>query len=187
MRQTLTQAAEVTPRFLGIVTRQRALRPAFERLLTHAFSSETGNCEGAACNPELLRFFKLCSRDDIIGRSNISTDVEYAKAVAWFYDPGHELGQGVDTVRLRFFDGTSNVATSGGGADNVQRVYLKHPGGKPLYIRLSGDQVYTDNHDGCGTSQIRVFYAAYYEDADRDDSDGPHSSDPVQIEADYVP
>lgn len=75
---------------------------------------------------------------------------------------------------------TATVASSIGGTDNVQRVYYGSPGGKSLVLSIDGIDVDAPAFDGCNNNEIRVFYAYYYEDAARNDPEGPGT----EIEAD---
>ena len=107
----------------------------------------------------------------------VPADVEYAKAVAWWYDERHDnAGNGYGqfdrvTLRLQRYDtGTSTWVTLRDDADenNMLRVYYSDVGAWELRLQLSGTSV-TQDSGGCGTNSVRVYFAWLVEDNDRDD------------------
>lgn len=108
----------------------------------------------------------------------LSPDVDYSKAVAWWYDARHDnVGQGngsfdrvtmeVQRDMLPSFGAWSTVATSS-GADNKQRIFYAAPGGQRLRLRFTGTNV-TQDAGGCGTNSVRVYWGWLLEENDRDD------------------
>jgi hypothetical protein len=110
--------------------------------------------------------------------NTIPVDADYIKGALWFYDPDHETGSSAiaDFIYLELYEVGEpepwGRKASNGGPD-AQRVWYRSPGGKQLEFRVSGYDIDTDGYDGCGTNGMRVFWSGYYEDADRDDTDGP--------------
>lgn len=115
------------------------------------------------------------------GYTTLSSDVDRFRAVAWWYDPGRDEGsnRGFDKIDLRLdtgvfvVDPTPTVEWSENASwsttnDNRQRVTYAYPSDEILRLRLIGRDV-TDDKTGCGTDSMRVYYAFYYEDTDRDD------------------
>ncbi len=107
----------------------------------------------------------------------VPSDVEYAKAVAWWYDERHDdSGNGNGefdrvTLRLQRYDtATSTWVTIRDDADanNQLRVYYSDVGAWELRLQLSGTDVTQDN-GGCGTNSVMVYWAWIVEDNDRDD------------------
>lgn len=115
---------------------------------------------------------------EINGGSTLHADVDYIKAVIWWYDRGHEVGCTPDNtvchdkfdLSLQSLVGLSTWTTqrSSNTADNRQRVYLSGVGGDEYRLRITGDNVTSDG-EGCGSNANRVYYAWMYEENDRDD------------------
>ena len=62
--------------------------------------------------------------------------------------------------------------------DNKERVYYD-VGGLAVKLEIYGWDV-TADHTVCGTNSMKVYYAYFYEDSDRDDADGPGSE--IEVE-----
>jgi hypothetical protein len=112
----------------------------------------------------------------------VSGDVELLKVVSYWYDRRHDSnGDVMDDIdlRVRVKDPSSgnNVGyrSSLRSFDEKERVYFdmgNYSSTQNVEIELTGYDVTADN-EGCGTNSNLVYIAWYYEDHDRDDSDGP--------------
>lgn len=121
----------------------------------------------------------------------IGSDVDTMKAVIWWYDRRHENGQAIDDIDLSIERRNSNGSwstrrVSSSGSDNKERVILHDFSGINAArhrLKLHGYDV-TADAEGCGSNKMKVYFAWYYEDSDRDDSDGPgwNSSTLIGIE-----
>jgi hypothetical protein len=105
----------------------------------------------------------------------LSSDVDTFKAVLWWYDSRHESNGTVDDIDLRLQTTAGTTLRSSVSVDNKERVFYQGVGGKAIQLQIYGYNVTADD-TGCGTNSMKVYYAYYYEDSDRDDSDGPNAS-----------
>lgn len=124
---------------------------------------------------------------DLNNGNKISSDVEPIKVVGFFYDRQHEQGSSYDDIDLRLQRSTDGVAWTTVSSDTSSkeekmRVFEDDVTSSSYYwrIHLSGFKVTSDD-TGCGTNSIRVFYSWFYEDSDRDDTNGPSLTD-VEVE-----
>lgn len=109
------------------------------------------------------------------GGATLSSDVDYLKAVAYWMDPRHEKGRSVSDIDLRLkTTGGTTLRSSLDYYDNKERVFSRGVGGSAVKLELDGWDVKTDS-TACGRNSMLVYYAWFYEDDDRDDSDGPGS------------
>jgi len=108
------------------------------------------------------------------GGATFPADIASMKSVIWFYDRRLETQNNIDDIDLRIVDADTGVALSSDwhSYDNKEMVYSSSVAGRKVDIEISGYDVTTDN-EGCGTNSMRVYWAAYAEDDDRDDGDGP--------------
>lgn len=115
-----------------------------------------------------------------IASSPLDSDVDVLRVVAWWYDRRHDdsTTSTVDSVSMevRRYDswivpvvpGSGTVVADDAGTDNKLRVHVANPtSGKYYRVRFSGDDVTSDG-EGCGTDSMRVYYAWFYEDSDRE-------------------
>jgi len=106
--------------------------------------------------------------------NTISSDVEAFKAVLWWYDSRHEINGTLDDIDLRLkTTGGTTLRSSVSSTDNKERVFYD-VGGLAVKLEISGFNVTSDD-SGCGTNSMKVYYAYFYEDSDRDDANGPGS------------
>ncbi len=109
--------------------------------------------------------------------NKISADVEPLKAVMFFYDKQHELGQQMDDLDF-FLQYSADktiwyTADSDVSIDEKSEVYKSDLfSGYYWRLKIYGYRVTSDD-TGCGVNKIRAYYSWLYEDSDRDDSDGP--------------
>lgn len=106
--------------------------------------------------------------------TNTSSDVDMIRAVAWWYDHGHDDGLPHAKVDLRLVRkpfGSSSQWIQGSSAtnDHKQRIHLDDPAPGQWYIRLSGRDIQTDV-EGCGLNSTRVHFAWFAESEDRPSS-----------------
>jgi hypothetical protein len=115
-----------------------------------------------------------------ISSSTLSSDVDVMRVVAWWYDRRHDDSSttAIDRVsmQVRNYDSwmvpllpwSGAVEADDSGTDNKLRVHIDNPTSSKYYrIRFSGDDVTSDG-EGCGTDSMRVYYAWFYEDSDRE-------------------
>lgn len=107
--------------------------------------------------------------------------------VAYWYDERHEDGTPIDNIDLSLEEKQSGswnlVRASWDTDDEKERVfYSDFSSGNSFRIRIDGTDVTADNA-GCGTNSMKVHYAFFYEDSERDDSNGP-TCDEIDPEAD---
>lgn len=105
----------------------------------------------------------------------LSSDVDTFKAVLWWYDSRHESNGSVDDIDLRLQTTAGTTLRSSVSVDNKERVFYQGIGGNAIQLQIYGFSVTADD-TGCGTNSMKVYYAYYYEDSDRDDSDGPNTT-----------
>lgn len=111
----------------------------------------------------------------INGGAALSADVDDLKAVAYWYDPRHESGDSVSDVDLYLkTTGGSTLRSSLDSYDEKERVFYSGVGGQAVKLELYGYDVPSDS-TGCGNNSVKVYYAWFYEDDDRDDANGPSS------------
>ena len=96
------------------------------------------------------------------------------KAAIFWYDRRHGLGTVIDDIDLELHNvgGSTPLRSSASSWDNKERVYHNAIGGQAVELRIKGHDVTTDG-EGCGTNQMLVWYAYFYEDDARDDVEGP--------------
>ncbi len=112
---------------------------------------------------------------DINNGNAISSDADDFKAVIYWYDPRHEDGKSVSDLDLRLkTTGGTTLRSSIDYYDNKERVYYSAIGGQTVQLEIDGWDVKTDT-TSCGSNSMKVYYAYFYEDDDRDDADGPGS------------
>ncbi len=134
--------------------------------------------------PYLWRFGSTCVGDgqekiiSVNGGATLPNDVDDIKAVAYWYDPQHEVGITIDDIDL-FLENTSGTVlrSSNGSYDNKERVFRSGAGGTAYQLRLVGADVTYDNSASCGENSMLVYYSFFYEDDDRDDGNGPPLSE----------
>lgn len=121
-------------------------------------------------------------------------NVDQLKAVIWWYDPRHELGQGLADIDLKIRDeNLSTVAHSWSSTDNKERIFLDGIANEHYWLDIDGWDVSGATPDPlCANAQdtIRVHYAWFWEDDARNDSDGPtwNSSSGIGVaKEDYTP
>ena len=105
----------------------------------------------------------------------LPSDVDDVKAVIWWYDKRHESSNSLDDIDLELWSGSNRVAFSNDDYDNKERVYNAFMGGTVAKLEIVGQNV-TSDVAGCGANKMKVWWAWFYEDDDRDDSDGPSLS-----------
>lgn len=112
----------------------------------------------------------------------LESTVNIFKAVIYWYDRRHGMGQWIDDIDLELFQVGSNtpLMTSASSYDNKERVFYTSPGNKNLELGIVGYDV-TATAEGCGVGKQRVYYAFYYEDSQRDDPEGPIATN-IQVE-----
>ncbi|MDD9946312.1 MAG: S8/S53 family peptidase [Myxococcales bacterium] len=106
--------------------------------------------------------------------NTLSTDVEDFKGVIYWYDPSGSVAN-ID-LALREVGG-SVLRNSNDTKDNKERVYHSAVGGKRLALEITGTNVPDDNA-GCGTNSMKVYYAYFYEDDDRESHENLSWADP---------
>lgn len=109
---------------------------------------------------------------DINKGAALSTDVDSFQAVLWWYDSRHESDGTLDDIDLRLKTAAGTSLRSSVSLDNKERVYHDGVGGQAVKLEIVGYRATADNM-GCGTNSMKVYYAYFYEDSDRDDADGP--------------
>ena len=103
----------------------------------------------------------------------LSSDINVARAVIWWYDPRLENGTEIDDLDLAWVRSNGTVlVNSTSPYDNRERVHLSGAGNKALSLRITGYDVTSDG-SGCGSNSMKVYIAALLEDSDRDDANGP--------------
>ena len=114
----------------------------------------------------------------IIDLPSISSDVDALQAAIYWYDARHGTSGDLDLVDLTLSDG-NYIVSSSQEADNKQRVYEDDLSPNNSYgLRIFGEDVTADNA-GCGSNRMRVFYAWYFEDSDREAAEGLSDIDPM--------
>lgn len=109
-----------------------------------------------------------------VGSSVLSSDVEVIRAVAWWYDGRFHDSVDHDNINMRLtYDsgGSTVIVAIGNSEDNRQRIHrVPTVSGVQYQIKLVGDDVTADD-EGCGTNSMRVFYAYFTEDSDREEAE----------------
>jgi hypothetical protein len=108
-------------------------------------------------------------------------DINVLKAAIYFYDPQHETGGGVDSINMYIERADTGAAlrTANMIGNEYQFLAMREgyggPDGlttAPLRLVLNGIGISADNVSshgvGCGTNEMLVWYAYYYEDSDRE-------------------
>ncbi len=113
--------------------------------------------------------------------SDSPNNTDMIKAVSFIFDPDHEYYGHFDhdlqpKVELKLYADGDLIEKDTAGSDNKRRVYAdltanKYNGAK-IDLKWEGVNVPTDRESG-GSNSIRVYYAYYYEDTARNDSNGP--------------
>ena len=108
----------------------------------------------------------------------LDADVDYVKAVIWWYDAQHDAGNPHDKIDLELQQQIGSLPFyvtywSSRTDDNRQRIYATNAGGvgvggQTLRLRIKGRWIQGET-DGCGTDANRVFFAVIAEENDRDD------------------
>ncbi|MDY0062017.1 MAG: S8 family serine peptidase [Myxococcota bacterium] len=107
------------------------------------------------------------------GGSALSSDINYCKAVIYWYDRRHEEGiTYIDDIDLKLYGDGSLLASSSDANDNKERVFSTLVGGKVTSLKIIGYDV-TADEEGCGTNSMKVYWAYFCEDSARNDGDGP--------------
>ncbi len=111
----------------------------------------------------------------------ISSDVDAFKSVLWFYDRRHAVGTPIDNLDLRLQALENGVwktkRSSTSTTDEKERIfYTDFSGNRKWRLRISGTDVSTIGA-GCGLNSMRAYVAFFFEDSDRDDSNGPSAAD----------
>lgn len=115
---------------------------------------------------------------DFNGGNIVSSDVDSVKAVAYWHDPDFSSTSVVSDIDLKLEKKSSGgswttIRHSNSYYDEKERVFSKNYYGSSYWrLRITGWDVPVDD-PVCGTNSIRVHIAAFYEDNDRDDGDGP--------------
>lgn len=102
----------------------------------------------------------------------VPADVDVLKAVVWWYDPGHELGNSIADVDLHLVDQSGFLLSSDDNSDNKERIFVTDlvalaGTNVEAELKIEGQNVSTDTV--CGTDSVNVHYAFFYEE----------SSDPI--------
>lgn len=105
----------------------------------------------------------------------VPSDVDALKAVIWWYDKRHHDGVLIDDIDLYLDYSDDGVnwtvasASAAGGSEEKERVYVADLSGDRYWrLRVSGWRVTADD-TGCGQDRMKVHWAYFYEDSDRDD------------------
>ena len=108
----------------------------------------------------------------INGGYAIPWDINMMKAVIWWYDPRHDDDGTVDDIDISLFKTNGTwLAGSYSYHDNKER-FIYDPSGLAVKLVIHGYSV-TGDDTGCGSDSMKVFFAYYFEDTDRDDANGP--------------
>jgi len=110
--------------------------------------------------------------------NKLSSDVDSFRAVAFWYDSRHQTGQQIDNIDMKLWqEGTTRVELGNSHSlyDNKERIYLHSIGGRTLTLEIIGTRVTsTEFSANCGSgNRMKVYFAYFFEDSDRDDIDGP--------------
>ena len=107
----------------------------------------------------------------------LSTDVDTFLATAYWYDARHGTTGELDNVDLYLY-GSGAYMRGSTSLDNKERVFTSSPGGKDLELRFYGRDVTADSA-GCGSNRMRVYFAYYWEDSDRESHEDLAGIDPA--------
>lgn len=108
----------------------------------------------------------------------LSTDVDTVVVTAYWYDARHGTTGELDDIDLYLEKNGGLTMGSSTSLDNKERVFHNAPGGSDLSFDLYGYSVTADSA-GCGTNRMRVYYAYYYEDSDREAAENLAGIDPA--------
>lgn len=103
------------------------------------------------------------------GTGTISNDVDAFMFVAYYYDSRHGTNGTLDNIDAYLYQ-NGTLVRSATTLDNKERIYYAEPEGK-LLVELYGRSV-TNDISGCGSNAMRVNYAYYFEDSDREAAEG---------------
>ncbi len=111
---------------------------------------------------------------NINGGYPLPSSVDDVKAVIWWYDKRHESPTlpVVDDIDMELWRGNTIVANSNDYFDNKERVYSGAMGGQIAKIKIKGYNISATN-SGCSGTRMKVWWAYFFEDDARNDSDGP--------------
>ncbi len=101
--------------------------------------------------------------------TGVPSDADAFMFVAFWYDARHGLWGRVDDIALALYVDGVKVKTAD-TADNKERIYYSDPHGD-MFVEIYGKDI-TSSSSGCGASGMRINYAWYYEDSDRESSEG---------------
>lgn len=109
------------------------------------------------------------------GGAALNGDVDAFKATAYWFDYRHDGTDGSGNAG-RVADVDMEVVNSGGltlrgdydAADNKARVFVDDVGGQTIKLQLRGFDVEGHTDPVCGQNSIRVFFALFAEDSDRE-------------------
>ena len=102
----------------------------------------------------------------------LSASVDVFKAAVYWYDPNHESGESLDDINVWLRKLPFGTLESGLGVDNKKLVYSDQVGGEAIEIEIEGDSI-SGSDPTCGANSLKVYYAYFYEDSARNDTDGP--------------
>ncbi|MEE9385041.1 MAG: S8/S53 family peptidase [Nannocystaceae bacterium] len=114
---------------------------------------------------------------DISG-GTLSSDVDTISAAIYWYDGRHHSSGTLDDIDLALMEGNTVLENSQSASDNKERVFHDDPGGRDLSLRIRGFNVTADD-EGCGDNRMRVWFAWYYEDSDRESHENLDDVDPA--------
>lgn len=101
--------------------------------------------------------------------SALSTDTEEIKIAAYWYDTRHETTGAVANVNMKLYT-TSGTQLNYDNDPNDNKAFLFEEGigGKALKLRFTGTSVSGHTDPVCGSNSIRVYFAFFAEDNDRE-------------------
>jgi hypothetical protein len=107
----------------------------------------------------------------------LPADVDVMRVVVWWYDHRHDGGTDNDRLRLRIekklpSDSVWSLHSGVQADDNRLRIHLDSPpGGYEYRFRITPVSV-TSDVEGCGNNSAFVHWAYFWEDSDREPSEG---------------
>lgn len=101
-------------------------------------------------------------------------DEDVLKAAIWWYNPNRQYVPDVD-LAVTNSSTDAVLLSSFDSSDNKERVIYDIDSGTGLNLEIRGYDVGSDTV--CGTNSVRVHWAYFYEDSDRDDANGPQGSE----------
>ncbi|MDP2309213.1 MAG: S8 family serine peptidase [Pseudomonadota bacterium] len=110
-----------------------------------------------------------------IGSGVLSSDVDTMRVVSWWYDGRHDSGIDSDEVGMRLVYtnslGSATIVAIDNTSDNRQRIHKDSPvSGMTYSVKFTALDVTADD-EGCGANSMRVYYAYFYEDSDREEAE----------------